>query len=118
MRPSTKVVATGLFLVVEAPQDMVRLLAIETNSWWSAATAKVSTDGKSTASSLLASILPRASPSEICPQQWQAPTKPVRRIAARQPLLLWQPDEAEVDGGHVTSSWSTTAYNILHTLNI
>src|SRR6218665_3374783 len=25
MRPSTKVVATGLFLVVEAPQDMVRV---------------------------------------------------------------------------------------------
>src|SRR6218665_3184015 len=33
------------------------------------------------------------------------PTKPVRRVAARQPLSLWQPDEAEVDGGHVTSKF-------------
>src|SRR6218665_148082 len=33
------------------------------------------------------------------------PTKPVRRIAARQPLSLWQPDEAEVDGGHATSKF-------------
>src|SRR6218665_1030091 len=57
------------------------------------------------ASSHPASIFPRASPSEICPQRLQAPTKPVRRIAARQPLSLWQPDEAEVDGGHVTSKF-------------
>src|SRR6218665_896058 len=33
------------------------------------------------------------------------PPKPVRRIAARKPLSLWQPDEAEVDGGHVTSKF-------------
>src|SRR6218665_1638601 len=48
---------------------------------------------------------PLQSPSEICSQRLQAPTKPVRRIAARQPLSLWQPDEAVVDGDHVTSKF-------------
>ena len=57
------------------------------------------------ASSHLASIVPRASPSETSPQRLQAPTKPVRRITARQPLQLWQPDEAEEDGGHATSKF-------------